>query len=327
MKLFLVAILLLSSGLTFAQKKQNVYFLKNDDRYVDNRDSADYIRVVQEPDSGTVYFNVLEFYKSGKRKFAGKSSKIEILFLQGPGIDFFENGNKKTIATYKDDQFIGVVYNYFPSGKLFDAIDYRPDTHPQDGNEVTGDGYESIEIKECRDSAGKVLVENGNGYFIGNDSRLSHIKEEGAIVNGKRYGIWRGKDSSVKITFSENYKEGKFLSGESIDSAGIKHSYTRRVIKPQYAGGSKALYAYLANHIYYPEYARAHDIQGTVVLSFVIKKDGKIKDIKVIKPVDPLLDNEAIRVLKNAKGWQPGVYYGIPADVVYTIPVNFTLTN
>jgi TonB family protein len=304
-----------------------VYFLKNDGRFVEKQDSADFVRVVREPDSGSVYYNILEFYKNGKRKFIGKSSKIEAINLQGQGIEFFGNGNKKTLANYKDNQFIGTVYSYYKSGKLYSSIDYKPDSNAINSDEISGSKYKSILINECRDTAGHVLVEKGNGHFISYHSDFSYIEEEGDVVNGKREGIWHGKDLDYKITFSEVYRDGEFLSGESTDSAGIKHAYTKRLIAPQYPGGPKALYEYLGSHIVYPDYARAHDIQGTVILSFVIKKDGTLSDIKVFKPVDKLLDNEAIRVLKHAKLWQCGMHYGLPVNVVYTIPVKFALSE
>jgi len=76
MKLSFTVIFLLIGGLCLAQKR-NVYFLKNDGRYVVTRDSADYIRIVSEPDSGSALYNVAEGYLSGKRKLTGKSSAID----------------------------------------------------------------------------------------------------------------------------------------------------------------------------------------------------------------------------------------------------------
>ena len=103
----ILSILLLFVFIPCFAQRQNVYFLKNDGRYVEQRDSADYIRIVREPDSGAVYYNVFEFYPKGSRKFIGKSSKIEILDLEGQGIDFFPNGLKKTVANYKDNKLTG----------------------------------------------------------------------------------------------------------------------------------------------------------------------------------------------------------------------------
>ena len=156
---------------------------------------------------------------------------------------------------------------------------------------------------------------------------FSYIREQGKIKDGKKDSIWYGQDKSFKVKFTEVYKDGKFITGETIDSAGSKHTYIKRIVPPQYIGGAEALYTYLGTHILYPDYARANNMQGTVILSFIVKKDGTLKDIKVYKSAGRLLDDEAIRVLKRSKPWQCGVNFGLPVSVQYTLPVNFSLKD
>lgn len=175
------------------------------------------------------------------------------------------------------------------------------------------------------DSTGKVLVQNGNGHFVGYDNSFKYIEEEGTVKAGKRDSTWTGRDDGLKIRFTEQYIEGKLTSGESTDSAGVKHSYTSRLIETQYKGGMPALYKYLGNNIQYPDNARKNDIEGTVILGFVVKKDGSVKDIKVVRSVDKELDAEAVRVLSRSSGWKPAMYYGVPVNVKYQLPVTFAL--
>ena len=94
---------------------------------------------------------------------------------------------------------------------------------------------------------------------------------------------------------------------------------------PQFPGGEIALMKYLQSHIIYPPTAAKNDIEGRVVVQFVVKKDGSIGEIKVVRSVDPELDAEAIRVCRSLPNFIPGRQNGVPVNVWYTIPVTFKL--
>lgn len=94
---------------------------------------------------------------------------------------------------------------------------------------------------------------------------------------------------------------------------------------PEYVGGISALMRYLSEHVVYPSEAQAHGIQGRVICTFVINADGSVSDAKVAKSVDPLLDNEAIRVISTMPKWNPGKHHGKPVRVRYTIPITFRI--
>lgn len=95
--------------------------------------------------------------------------------------------------------------------------------------------------------------------------------------------------------------------------------------KPEFPGGETALKHYIANNIKYPETALSKDIQGRVYVKFIINKEGKIEDAKVVKGVDELLDNEALRVINAMPDWEPGMNNGIKVSVWFSLPVNFIL--
>jgi protein TonB len=94
---------------------------------------------------------------------------------------------------------------------------------------------------------------------------------------------------------------------------------------PQFPGGPQALFEYLSKNIKYPVVAEENGIQGRVIVTFVVERDGSISDVKVIKSVDPSLDKVAIRVLKSMPKWIPGKQNGAPVRVKYTVPVTFRL--
>lgn len=93
----------------------------------------------------------------------------------------------------------------------------------------------------------------------------------------------------------------------------------------QFPGGEAALMSWVANHINYPATAQENGVQGRVVVQFVVKKDGSIGDVKVVRSKDPDLDREAVRVVKTFPNFIPGKMNGQPVNVWYTLPVSFKL--
>lgn len=96
-------------------------------------------------------------------------------------------------------------------------------------------------------------------------------------------------------------------------------------VMPEFPGGQGALLQFLAKSIKYPVIAQENGIQGRVTCSFVVGKDGVIRDIEVIRGVDPSLDLEAARVISMMPKWKPGMQKGKEVNVKYTVPVTFRL--
>lgn len=94
---------------------------------------------------------------------------------------------------------------------------------------------------------------------------------------------------------------------------------------PSFKGGDEALLNFLNLNVHYPIEAEENGIQGRVVCSFVVERDGSITEVKVTKSADPSLDKEAVRVLQSMPKWIPGTQNGKPVRVKYTTPVTFRL--
>lgn len=94
---------------------------------------------------------------------------------------------------------------------------------------------------------------------------------------------------------------------------------------PMFPGGDRKLMEYLASSIQYPPECKESCIQGRVIVTFVVERDGSISQAKVAKSLDPLLDAEALRVVKAMPKWIPGRQGGVTVAVKYTIPVTFRL--
>ena len=95
--------------------------------------------------------------------------------------------------------------------------------------------------------------------------------------------------------------------------------------QPEFPGGTAALLEYLRKNIRYPSICRENNIQGRVIVTFVVNKDGNIVNPEVAKGVNPSLDKEALRVISQMPSWKPGKQRGKPVKVRYSVPVTFRL--
>jgi len=95
----------------------------------------------------------------------------------------------------------------------------------------------------------------------------------------------------------------------------------------EFPGGAAEMMKFVQKNIRYPEEAAEMHIEGRVYLKFVIKKDGTMEDITVIRGVHELLDKEAIRILKIMPKWSPGKQAGKPVNTRFTIPIIFRLSK
>lgn len=102
---------------------------------------------------------------------------------------------------------------------------------------------------------------------------------------------------------------------------------TTAEVLPKFPGGESAMIQWLIQHIVYPEEAFKNNIQGYVIVKFVVKADGSVSDAEVVKKVDPLLDAEALRVVRQMPNFEPGTVDGKPVSVYYNLPVSFKLQS
>lgn len=126
-------------------------------------------------------------------------------------------------------------------------------------------------------------------------------------------------DDSTSVTQQD--KEYELVKTWDPDTKVFSDPYSM----PFYPGGDKALLQDLAENLVYPAEAVKEGVHGRVILQFVIKKDGSIDGIKVMKPLSPKCDQAAIDAVKKLKRFKPGLVDTKPVDVRYTLPVSFEL--
>ncbi|WP_308549648.1 M56 family metallopeptidase [uncultured Parabacteroides sp.] len=146
---------------------------------------------------------------------------------------------------------------------------------------------------------------------------------------GKQRGEAVNVKYTVPVTFRLSGGEKKTSSRiakrqiKEIDTSGRIFTVVQHM--PEFPGGQALLLKYLATRIKYPVIAQENGIQGRVSCSFVVDTDGSLKDIKVVRGIDPSLDKEAVRVIREMPKWNPGVQNDMAVAVKYTVPVTFRL--
>ncbi|MFN0256097.1 energy transducer TonB [Pedobacter ureilyticus] len=151
-------------------------------------------------------------------------------------------------------------------------------------------------------------------------------KEEGSYVSGKKTGIWKFTYKEGKPAGEEVYDEaGKKVDGKYYSKEGNVVKYEDLFAPPSYEGGLKEFYKYLSTEIKYPTQSLKQKIEGTVKLSFIVRKNGDVESVEILEAPNNELAIEAIRVLQMAPDWVPGKQFGEVTSVKYNIPIKFSL--
>lgn len=322
----LIPVLIINILISFlsakAQKRDTITFYMRRHWYdkinfsnepVKTKDSADFYRLILSSDTDVdkKIFIVNDYDKNGKLEMVGKSSNKEsYLHREGTFIEYYPNGHQRSVRNYKDNKLLGELIKYYPNGKLY----------------LKGicDTNHNLIINECRDSTGKTLVQNGNGRCTMYDWNFKKVLGEGILKNGLKDGEWRGwyRDN---LSYICSYDNGTLIKGASYDDKGGEHQFIKEEVEPTYTGGADAFYKFLARKVRYPKEAKKRNIQGKVILSFWVEKDGALSNIKVLKGIGGGCDEEAVRVIQLSPAWEPGSQYGLPVRVQYSMPITFSL--
>ena len=169
------------------------------------------------------------------------------------------------------------------------------------------------------------IIDNSTGtiYFMG-----TYFGEEGVAIPTELTLDSIGSDDAVEVLPEVLIKGYSGMKGSNISlpELTINHRGYSVEQKPQFRGGDAALMKYLLSHINYPPMAAERDIEGRVIVQFLVDKTtGKVGEVKVVRSVDKYLDKEAIRVVKSLPIFTPGRHKGKPVDVWYVLPVTFMM--
>lgn len=328
MKPIIIAILILSTVTSaYAQVAFRTYHTK-DNKETKNMEEALYVRELTLTDGQNAEVLVTEKYlATNKIKLYGHYNNIRDKKFIGPKLQAYSNGKIKAKEKFSADAvLIDTAEYYHPNGKLRLAY-YYPYKMEKESTKVT-----DTLVLVFRDSLGQTHLSNGDGYAELYDENNTaenppQMIEKGSFKNHKRTGQWTGYFLNKKYTFEEEYDNGKIVTGVSRDSTNTTYPYTESnyMVQPSYPGDIITLRRFIANNFSFPKQAISQRVNGTIIVSFSIDSSGNMVDLKINKSLGLGTDEEAIRVLKRAKHWSPGIMRGVPVKVAYTLPIRLNI--
>jgi TonB family protein len=180
---------------------------------------------------------------------------------------------------------------------------------------------------EQKESIETQTIQQGNFTVISTILDDGKVKLEGTTEDLEKYKALFSGNSGFEIT-TDSLGNTFLIKKEVIVIKSLSADEQVFFIvedMPEYPGGEMALREFIANNIDYPEIAQKKGIQGKVYVTFVVGKDGVVKNASIARGVDPSLDGEALRVVNSLPKWQPGKQKGEAVNVSYTVPINFQL--
>ncbi len=330
-KVFLFFCLLkLVSGNLWAQVDTILYY--NDNGAETGPSAATWYRNVHYTDMAKTLYVATDYYLTGEVKQSGGQYVREgsYYYPNGNFTSYYKTGQIRGKGSYiydfqnhlRDEKISSWIY-YYPNGQMEAEFKY--------GNPVENSLHTDEYLVNAWDSTGKQMVIHGDGLYSYTETRgdLADTNYELHFTceykKGKRDGALTGYFRNGKVYCTETYTQGKFEKGESFDANGNKYIYDKLEENPEFPGGDVALIKFLQKNIRYPAVERDNDIQGKVLLRFVVNDDGKVMDVKIVRGVSPGLDKEAYRVIKMLPNFIPGKQRGQLVKVYFNLPVVFKL--
>lgn len=157
-------------------------------------------------------------------------------------------------------------------------------------------------------------------------SETGYLESKGKYINNIPTGIWIYYNSNGDTTAKYNYSKAiNYLMNEKTDS--LEEIFYAVEQMPKFNSGSiNDFRKYVAQNVKYPVYALKKGIQGRVFIKFIVDKNGKIKNISVVKGTESMdINMEAIRVISESPVWEPGMQRNTKVNVSYTVPITFYL--
>lgn len=142
--------------------------------------------------------------------------------------------------------------------------------------------------------------------------------------NGRLNGWLRSYSENGTVLRAEEYKNGAYLfDGKPLhsDPANVIMEVVEQM--PIYPGGQDAISKYIKENLIYPEKSKNDDISGKVIVRFVVKRNGEVDYVHIIRGLDNYCNDEAVRLVKSLKGWSPGKLEGLNVSTLYTLPIPF----
>lgn len=202
------------------------------------------------------------------------------------------------------------------------VIDYKVVEAPETAVSDEGDKQPFIDVNLKSDDE-KLYVVDGN--IASKEIVEALVKEEieavSVLTGETATKLWGSKGANGVIMIT--------TKGANVSEKAVAIDSVMQIPEemPKFPGGDKALIEFLQKNVKYPVEAQKKGVEGRVVVNFVVEKDGSLTEIKTVRSVDPLLDEEAVRVVSAMPKWEPGKQKGKPVRVRFNVPISFKLTG
>ncbi|MBI1838118.1 MAG: TonB family protein [Flavobacteriia bacterium] len=232
-----------------------------------------------------------DFYISGELQMTGRYVKKNLKIKDGDFTYYFEDGHKWYQISYKENLRNGKYQSWYENGSLKNKGEYLKDNKEGNWEEFYKDGK---------------LRSNTN--YVNN---LYHGECTWFFENGQVSSLESYENGNLKTVEFWNEDGSDFISVPQIE------------IPAEFPGGQSELSAFLKDQVVYPNKALAKNIKGRVIIRFAINTEGEVTNIKVINSVHPILDSEALRVVKLLPNWEPAKVHNLPVYSYFSLPINF----
>jgi len=211
---------------------------------------------------------------------------------------------------------------------LYTAFEYvSPPAEDGRGNEMTDEMSEDLELMPAMDTRDMIAAApNAAPHSV--TEKLKAVDKEPDMVrrldpNNGDAQLGTGGQNGQTVRQDDANPTAALPQTAPDDSNPLHFRIVEKL--PEFPGGMVELMKWLTHNLHYPALAQRQRLEGKVVVSFIINKDGSVTGEKIEKGIDPLLDQEALRVVKIMPKWKPGVEKNKPCRTLFVIPINFKL--
>ena len=266
-------------------------------KYIDNNDNettaarAAYKRKIYR--NGEIWI-VKDYFLDGNLQMIGEYTSNNLKSKNGNFIYYHQNGQKDAEGKYVKNERSGDWFYWYDNGQQKKVLSY--------------------------DETGLLSGASREYYPSGK------LKFEGSYALDKFDGVCKWYFENGAPSSIEKYNVGELQSIQFYNEDGTEmEGVFKAEVAAEYEGGSKAFNAFLASEIQYPRLAMKKKIEGVVKVQFVVNKNGDVEKVRILNSVHPLLDEEALRVVRSLKAWKPAKAHNLLVESYYDIPIRFKL--
>lgn len=286
-----------------AQKKQNVYLLDINEKATTNNQNIAFYRIIEEPDSGSRYFKMTEFYPNKQVRRIGNLYSFDpfIVFGEGSVVNYYPDGKMKSSEYFSHSSLYKNAFYYYPNGKHKSTLNYFYKNYELNFNTIQVSDTTGRDFLDKRGS-GAVLIQDFDG-----------VETKGNYKKGFKSGTWTYENKTNGSIITEVYKKGKLKNGQNKTTEGkiIEYKYlqTKPSLKNNEAeNNTKRLIENILVLL-----SKKIDKKGIVRIRFDLTEKSEPTNFEIIKSLTELSDQEAINLIKNKK-WYPAKFRGKPIN-------------